>query len=253
MFAASDRTALLRSLICLFGAAAISWSAFAFPKFWREQPIIAASQRLVNGDVYSEAAITSLKDSAVEIAGSGATPEALGSISVLRQWLAEGALNSNEPAESRLSDARAAILDALSVAPTDSYQWLSLFWVATKAGPFQPEFLRYLDMSYATGANEAWIALRRNPLALALYPVLTPKLQHAVLDEFAGLVRSRLYDQAARFAANTTPNTRQAILAKIASLPQSDRESLARAADAKGITDMAVPGVPTEPLRPWRQ
>src|SRR6185312_350197 len=78
-------------------------------------------------------------------------------------------------------------------------------WLATKIGPFQSESLRYLGMSYATAPNEAWVALRRSPLGLGLYPVLTPELRAAVLEEFAGLVRSHLYTQAAAIAANTTP------------------------------------------------
>lgn len=215
--------------------------------------MIAASQRLVNGDIYSEVAVDGLKETATSIGSSSPTPEALAAVSIFRQWLAERAIGFNEPSQSRIADAREAILNALSVAPTDSYQWLSLFWMTTKSGPFRPEFLRYLSMSYATGPNEAWVALRRSPLVLALYPVLTPELRAAVLEEFAGLVRSHLYSQAAAIAANTTPNTRKAIVDRISSLSLPDRESFAHAADAKGITDVIVPGVQTEPLRPWRQ
>lgn len=247
------RGACLRALTVFCGLAAVAWASFTFPKFWREQPMISASQQLVNGDIYSEAAVDSLKESANRIADSVPTPEALAALSIFRQWLAERAMLRNEPSQSRVADAKGAILSALSVAPMDSYQWLSLFWVSTKDGPFRSEFLRYLDMSYATGPNEGWVALRRSPLVLGLYPVLTSGLRRAALEEFAGLVRSHLYSQAAAIAANTTPNTRKAIVAKISSLPLPDRESFAHAADEKGITDLVMPGVETEPLRPWRQ
>ena len=59
--------------------------------------------------------------------------------------------------------------------------------------------LTLLRMSYWSGPNEAWIAVRRNSLALGVFPSLPGDLAEQALSEFVGLVRSGLYSACGKY------------------------------------------------------
>ena len=105
---------------------------------------------------------------------------------------------------------------------------------------FKPEYLKYLMLSYQLGRNEAWVALKRNPVALTDFERLPPDVAKDAIDEFLALINNELYQQAVeilagRLAAGT-------VIPHLATLPHRNREAFARAVYNRGL-DVKIPGI----------
>lgn len=150
----------------------------------------------------------------------------------------------------RLRSLRDSIKAALHCAPADAYLWLLLFSIENASGGFRAANLEYLRTSYLMGPHEGWIAVKRNPVALAMLPGLDPELARTVLDEFASLVQNGLYDESAVIFANANPVVRDRLLIRLADVPEINRRRFAKALESQ-LPSVAVPGIDRDE-RPWR-
>jgi hypothetical protein len=106
-------------------------------------------------------------------------------------------------------------------------------------------------MSYVTGPNEGWVALKRSPFALALYETLPPKIADMAATELVALIKSGFVRQSANIFITSGWRNRQALLARLAVLPMPARQAFAHAVyDAGG--DIEMPGIRRPEWRPWR-
>jgi hypothetical protein len=106
-------------------------------------------------------------------------------------------------------------------------------------------------MSYWSGPNEAWIAVRRNPLALSVFVSLPGDLAEQALLEFIRLVRSGLYADASNILAGPGWAIHEQLLSRLAEVDEADRRGLARALRSKDLEGVTVPGVEERPTRPF--
>jgi hypothetical protein len=106
-------------------------------------------------------------------------------------------------------------------------------------------------MSYVVGPREGWIAIKRNRFASALHPQLSPDLREAVLQEFAALVASGIYEEATGILMGPSWPFRERLLERLASVDYRDRLRFANVL-AQGGYDIAIPGVEAVPQRPRR-
>lgn len=202
---------------------------------------LAAAQPYRPGDL--EALMPEL--AAIE-ARSRCAPEALRAAALIRTRLAETALAQGDARlfPARLTRARETTRAAIACAPTDAMLWLSLFWLENNTAGFGEKSQQYLRLSYRNGPNEGWIAIRRAPMALAVFDSLPGDLRAAVKAEFAGLVRSELHSFAADILAGPGWAHRGELLAALASVDVLARRRFADMLATRGI-EAAVPGVPT--------
>lgn len=234
------------------GAAAIIWALVVLPKFWTEAAVFQAAARVINGDMYSWETLSNLSNS-FGPSGNAARSSALAPLAVVQQRLAEEALARGErDAKLKLASLEDVITLSLSTSPNAPYQWLALFWAESQIRGYDPQSLKYLSMSYEAGPREGWIAIRRNRIALSLYAVLTEDLKDAALNEFVGLVRSKIYADSADIFGNTTPVVKTELIARLDRLKEPDRRAFVKIIYDKGYWDAAVPGVNLVPSRPWR-
>jgi hypothetical protein len=110
--------------------------------------------------------------------------------------------------------------------------------------------VKYLRMSYRLGPNEGWIALKRSWAALSVYPQLPPDIAGAAIDEFAGLLSTGLYSQAAAILEGPGWKTHDQLLDHIKSVSLRNRQALANIIYRDGYY-AEVPGVPRPDPRPW--
>jgi hypothetical protein len=96
-------------------------------------------------------------------------------------------------------------------------------------------------MSYRLGANEGWIALKRNHFAFSIFEQLPPDLAEDALNEFARLLESGFYDQAAEIFIGPASHVRDRILARLTGVRQRDRDFFERALNRRDY-DIAIPG-----------
>lgn len=153
-------------------------------------------------------------------------------------------------ADRAIEAAESRVRSTLAQNPADSLLWLMLYSVATSRGGFDEGNILLLERSYATGPLEGWIALRRNRLALASFPMLGDQLQHRVVAEFAGLVDSGLTEAAVTNLAGVGWSQKDRLLAGLGGVDIESRERLSKWLSAARIK-VRIPGVEFDE-RPWR-
>src|SRR5579872_2134657 len=231
---------LARVFLIAFATAAVIWTIVVLPKFWSEAFIVQAATHIIDGEVYKPEAMEVLETELDHNRGTRLPPSILSKTAIIRLRVAENAIarGNQQIIDRSLNAVSEAVDETLTNAPSESFQWLVLFWLKDTRNGFKPEHLRYLQMSYALDPYAAWIAIKRNRLALAIYPALSPELAQVAVSEFLGLVRSQLYGEAADIVAGSTRPVRQILLTRLNDLKDPDRRPLDRMLYEKNITDI---------------
>lgn len=244
---------LVRVLVAAVGVCAIAWSISAI-RIYRAEPAFANSaSAILAGDRFSSEQLKMLTQR-VEAAPAGSLRSvALNDITIIWLQLAEAAVRSGDArlAVGALDKLQVAVAAAIQASPTNSFMWVTDYWARSVRSGNKADGLKSLGMSYALGANEGWIALRRNPLALSAFTSLPDKLAERVLTEFAGLVRSGFYEQAANILAGSGESVRDKLLNRLIKVDDDDRRRFAKALASKGLDDIVVPGVEMHSSRPF--
>jgi hypothetical protein len=245
---------LPRLFIMLLAISAIGWTLIVLPTFWSEAAISQVAAHVTAGEAYKPEILAVLEVQLDARGSAGLRSSTLGKAAVIRLRRAEDALsNGEQPAVDARGESLGRAVDAaLGDAPADPFLWLALYWLDNiRDGP-KAEHQRYLRMSYALGRQEAWIAVKRNRLALANFPALPADLAEAAVSEFVGLVRSELYADAADIAAGPGLPIRAVLFDRLKDLKEADRRALARLLHDRDLDDVPVPGTEPAQLRPWR-
>ncbi|WP_456632809.1 hypothetical protein [Bradyrhizobium sp. USDA 10063] len=172
---------------------------------------------------------------------------------LIRLRAAEEAIEQKATDESDRAVAIAAnkLRFALSMNPANGFLWLLLYSVETASNGFDPGNIRYLDQSYVTAPLDGWIALRRNRLGLAVFPMLSGAMQQNAVSEFASLVDSGFIEDAAISLTSVGWAQRERLLASLERVNIMQREAFVKRLLRDGVK-AAVPGVETDE-RPWRR
>jgi hypothetical protein len=233
--------------------AAITWSAVTMASFMSEAPFVAAAQHIIAGEHYQQKVMQDFHLRNENNESEKFRPSMISSAVVVELRNVEDAMavadHNNIGSDLTLLDRMVG--NALTASPSNSYQWLVRFWVTNTRTGFDKKNLRYLRLSYETGPREGWIAVRRNRLALAIFPTLTPELQQSALSEFADLVRSRLYGEAAEILAGPGWPIRNVLYQSLASLPVDVRRSFGKIIIDRHIDEAPPLGAEPRPIRPW--
>lgn len=240
---------LLRIALVLLGLGGIAWSGIVLPAASRHAGPEALGRRILAGEPFRVEALAAQRPAldAIEAEALCRAP-ALRAAALIRFRLAEETLAAGDRGaiDERLGQLRRSLEAALSCGPSDPFLWLALFWTRSTADGFAPEQLELLRLSYRTGPHEGYVALRRLPAALAIFPGLPSDLAEAALAEFVGLVRSDFLDGALDALNGPGWPLRNLLLSRLAPLPQAQRERFAHQARRREI-DIAVPGVALPP------
>lgn len=245
---------LVRALVCLVGIGAVAWGGSLLPLFWRQASLSQIASELLQGDTFK---IQTLEDETRRAeAGeqsSFCNPTDLHDVVVLRLAILNEAITAKnqkliETAYSSLSDSTRS---ALFCAPTDSFAWLTLFWLDVVKRGFQPDNANYLRLSYSLGPNEGWVALRRSRLAIAMFGRLPADLSNDAIDEFVKLVDTEsLYPETVAIFASAAPAVQSRLVEDLKSAKPIPRQTFARTLYEKGF-NIDIPGV-DRPARPWQ-
>lgn len=243
---------LARTFTCLLGLAAVAWGGFELPLFWRQAPLNRVASEILRGHTF---ATPLLMDEAARleaaVKSSRCNPDALHDAVAVRLAILENRLAEHDKT---LTSAYGALYRttraALSCTPSDSFAWLTLFWLDLSGHGFTEKNAVLLRMSYELGPNEGWIALRRNRLAIALFSRLPPDLAQDAVDEFVKLVNTgALYPETAAIFSSAAPSAQQRLARALGAAKRVPREVFGRTIYDKGI-NIDIPGV-EKPARPW--
>jgi hypothetical protein len=160
------------------------------------------------------------------------------------------ARDRSDQVESAYALAEHRIRAALRLGPTDSYLWSAAYSVRTARAEFKPSDRRLLAQSYATGPHEGWVAVTRNRLALAAYPMLDDRTKELAITEFAEMIGSGMIEEALPNLLGVDEALRARLLASLTTAPLPMRQALARHIQREGVR-VDVPGVQLDE-RSWR-
>ncbi|WP_448041500.1 hypothetical protein [Bradyrhizobium liaoningense] len=247
------RHTFLRALLLLFGIVGVAWSLGALPSFWLTAPVLQVSAQIMADGRYKPSALAGLLpriEAAQQLAMVQPEFSRAGALIVLRT--AEDTMQRESPeiAERQVEDSENSVRASLFVTPSDSFLWLMLFSVETARTGFDRRSIAYLDQSYTSGPLEAWIVLRRNRLALAIFPMLSDATQTCVISEFAAMVDSGLIEVAAINLMGTGRAYQERLLTALSSVDIMSKASLYKQLSAEGIK-FKIPGIEIDE-RPWK-
>ncbi|TYO61227.1 hypothetical protein FXV83_39320 [Bradyrhizobium hipponense] len=157
--------------------------------------------------------------------------------------------NSLQDRERQLALTTVAIRNSFSANPADAFLWLLFYSAQTATNGFQAEYLSYVERSYQLGPREGWIALRRNRMALAMFPFASESLRDMIVSEFVGLVDAGLIEDAASNLTGVGWPYKDLLLASLETADIVSREAFAKRLVKDGVK-VPVPGVQTNE-RPW--
>jgi hypothetical protein len=236
---------LTRILLAAFGACAIAWSVSVIRVYRAEAIFTNPALRILDGDRFNTEQLNTLTQQ-IEVAPvASLRPTALSDIATIRLRLAEVALQSGNAqlVASAFDKLQAAVVAALEGTPTSSFLWLTDYWIRSVRIGNPANGLNSLGMSYLEGPNEGWITVRRNPVALSAFPLLPSELADRALDEFARLVSSGFYSDAANTLAGAGWPIHDKLLARLTEVGEGARRRFAKALEAKDLDGVKVPGV----------
>jgi hypothetical protein len=170
-------------------------------------------------------------------------------VAIIRLRLLDAGLaDPTTPAGSTdLAEVSAILTAALSQDPGNSFLWLADYRLDRSRGDVADLGAKFLRMSYQSGPNEGWIAMRRNPVALGNFPSLPGDLGERALSEFVRLVQSGLYGNAVNILVGPGWPIRQQLLSRLAPLDEDARFAMASEIARKDFDGVSLSGIQNEP------
>ncbi len=244
-FPVGSRFRSVRILVVAVGISAFAWSTFAIRTYRAEAAFTNPAFRILAGDRFGPEQLIALSLQIEAVPVGSLRPAALSDIATIRLRLAEVAVQSGRPqlAASAFDNLEAAVAVALEGNPANPFMWLTDYWIRSMRGGNPANALTSLGMSYDEGPNEGWVAVRRNPVALSAFSLLPDKLAGDALNEFARLVGSGFYREAADTVAGAGWPIRDKLLAKLTAINEGDRRRFAKILDLKDLGDLVIPGL----------
>jgi len=182
---------LPQALSVAFSCITIVWCVHVMPYSEDIDKSIFLKDQLLRSDVYEPAQTKLAYSELARVDLGNCEAEAQTSLLLMKLRLAENALRTGggEEFDEQLHDLTTRLPRALGCSPRLSYLWLLGFWSRTLSGQLDQRSLEMLAMSYDTGPNEGWIAIRRNAAAMAVVPIAPDQLRQRIIKEFGLLVR----------------------------------------------------------------
>lgn len=243
---------VLRGLLLLNAVAVLLWSTSVLPSFWRAAPLRDVVARIMADDKFKPGALSKIllvmKSSPVPVISQPEfrQADALITLRATEETVRRG---DREQADGEVQTAESKVRTSLSSNPTDSFLWLMLYSVTTMRHGFDGETAEFLSKSYATGPLEGWIAVRRNSVGLAAFPLLDRRLQDAVVSEYAELVDNSFIGEAEAILIGPGWPQRDRLLYSLLDVDSRPKVALSKALSRDGIK-VSIPGLDM-PERPW--
>jgi hypothetical protein len=246
--------AICRVGLVLLGVVGVSWALFVVPDFWRSSKLNQVAIHIFAGEPFKEATLRELSPALEEIAKKALQPPRLiQSAAVIHLRLAENERQADKPPETtpEFDGLETHIFRALANNPTDSFLWLTWFWLKAAKDGFNDKNVAALRLSYQVGPHEGWIAVRRNRLAAMYFAQLPQDLAEPFFVEFKELVEWGYQAQAAGILVGPGWPIRELLLSRLATLPEATQRQFTTTVAGLG-RDIAIPGLKPLSRRPWQ-
>jgi hypothetical protein len=234
------RSAISRVMTLVVGISAIVWAVHVFPLFRAEALLGDLAWSAITGEDFGDAQLGTIRGAVEEATTAGLDSSNNASIAMIRLFLVDRGLKAGKGSQADLTQLETAVGAALAEAPANSFIWLIADWLRHRKGG--ADDVAMLRMSYQTGPNEGWVAVKRNPVAVSRLSSLPGGLVDMTLAEFAKMVGAGLFQEGAGVLADADPAVRERLLATLVDIDEDNRRQFARVLVSKDI-QANVPGV----------
>lgn len=193
----------LRGTLLFAGLFGVFWSAITLPSSWSAGLVMDLATRILANDRFKPSLLDDVT-TAIKVSPKPFLERAslIRAKTLVQLRIAEDAMMQNDNPERTEGEARETLISSLSYSASDPFLWLMLYSFETNRGGFDVRSVRFLQRSYEVGPREGWISLRRNRIALAIFPVLDTAMQDQVSTEFAAIVDANFIQVAARLLSD---------------------------------------------------
>jgi hypothetical protein len=199
-----------RCVTLAVGSIGLAWGIFVLPTSEAADDYRYLESKLLHSNTYN------LQTLALKVAGaageglSDCDAPSQTALLLMEMRLAQAALRAGAASEfdQRSKSIELRAKRVLSCAPRQSFVWLVAFSLKILHGQLNEQSLKQLAMSYETSPNEAWIAIRRNIVALPLLPQVPEALQNKIVAEFQQLIQNGFVGEAATSYAAASASVR---------------------------------------------
>jgi hypothetical protein len=150
------------------GCGGLVWGIFALPHSEASDEFRDLESRLLHFETFSRTALTRTLKSQSSQSSSACDTHSQRAMMLMEMPLAETALRSGAAGEfdQHIQSLEGRARRILGCAPRESFVWLLAFDMELLHGQLNEHAFDLLAMSYETSPNEAWIAIRRNRVAM---------------------------------------------------------------------------------------
>ena len=243
----------LRVLLSTGSVAAIAWAVAIFVYASSTGSLVASAARLANGETYRPEVMRALARRAAEIDQDRCDDRVLIGVATIQARMAEDAVLLGElnVVDERLRAVETTSANLVRCSPRQGIGWLMLFWSRSLQQGFRPELIPLLEASYRYSPREAWVAVRRNPVAFGVFRTLPEDLQGKAVAEIVEIAKLGLVDRVMDELTGPAGRQLDRILPALEKVPLATRSQISRRLYQAGF-DVEVPGVPRQDVRPWR-
>jgi len=225
-----------RLLIAILAAAGLAWGIMILPASETADELRDIEAALLHNEEFSAGALSRRLASIDPSTLDACDTHSQGALSLIEMRLTQSALLAGNTKE--FSD-HSASMDArlrrtLACAPHHSFSWLMAFALDVLHGRINDHSFQLLAMSYSTSPNEAWVAIRRNPLAVRLFESAPENLKPSILKEFRLLVINGFSKDAASSYRGASEATRALLRTSVDELNPKQQNSFRDALDQLG-------------------
>jgi hypothetical protein len=225
-----------KALTLALGCAGLIWGIVTFPNSQQADNFWTLKNQLLRSENFDPTALAATLASSNLQTLSDCDSDAQLALLLIEMRLTESSLRAGDSNKFDQSSAALGLRArrALSCAPRQSLVWLVDFSLAVLHGQLDNQSFALLALSYQTSPNEAWIAIRRNFVAIPIVQLLPEASRQDVLSEFQQLIRNGFELDASRSFLRAGGPVRSLLQAKVEQLEQSRQEAFWRALQNRG-------------------
>jgi hypothetical protein len=220
-----------RGLALALAGAGLVWGFCTLPNSEAADDFRYFESQLLQSETYSSKTLALQLASPAAQAVSDCDTHSQTALMLMEMRLAQAALRSGGVAE---FDKHAQSLESrsrrtLACAPRQSFIWLLAFSLSVVHGRLNEHTFDLLAISFETSPNEAWISIRRTPVALPLVLIASEPLRKQILHEFQQLISNGFVDVAAHSYLAVSGSIRSLLQAQIEQLEPAQQKTFAEA------------------------
>jgi hypothetical protein len=227
---------LRKGLIFVLSCAGLAWGLQVFPVSEKIDEFRSLRSQLLRSETFSQQALaTELSISNSQVPNE-CDSDAQVALLLIEMRLAEASLRAGDVTQfdQHARSLQLRVKRTLSCAPRQSFVWLIAFSLAVLHGQLDSDSIGMLTLSYKTSPDEAWIAIRRNFVAVPIVQLLPEALSQKVLSEFQQLIRDGFEAEASRSFLRATGPVRSLLQARVERLDEPRQEAFWKASQKVG-------------------